>query len=73
MSVWWRSSLETLAKHRNPLFCRALGITLLIIAIDTLHTLHLGVLKRFVMWFFWKLFELDVFGVAGQNRYTAEE
>ena len=47
--VFWRPSAETVSKHNNPLFSPSLGVGLGTIAIDTLHCLHLGVLKRFVM------------------------
>ena len=47
--VFWRPSAETVSKHNNPLFSPSLGVGLGTIAIDTLHCLHPGVLKRFVM------------------------
>ena len=41
--LFWRSSLETRARRRNPLFDEVLGIWLNSIAIDSLHAMHLGV------------------------------
>ena len=35
-----------------------------------LRCLHLGVLKRFVMWFLWRLFEADIVGVSTSKLHT---
>lgn len=71
--LFWRPATETLAKHRNPLLSPSLGTGLGTLAIDTLHTLHLGVLKRFVMWFLWRVVDRDVYGVARAGHRTADE
>lgn len=43
---FWRRSLETAARHRNPLFSASLGVTpLTVIGVDSLHTVALGVCK----------------------------
>eukprot|EP00969_Alexandrium_andersonii_P246987 10915701-Alexandrium_andersonii.AAC.1 len=51
--LFWRPSRETKVRHRNPLFdgpthADVLGISVLSLAIDTLHTLNLGVYQEFV-------------------------
>ena len=51
------------SKHRNPLFIEGTGITLDCIALDTLHTLHLGVVVRYVTAVFWHLLEQDAWRV----------
>ena len=70
--LWWRPSSETLTKHRNPLLSEALGITVGAIAIAALHALHIGVLKRIVMRYIWKLFERDVYGVVSAGSHIRE-
>jgi hypothetical protein len=41
--IFWKLSAQTKTKHRNPLFLDDTGITMATLAIDILHTLHLGV------------------------------
>ena len=43
--VFWRPALETMTRHRNPIFSRATGITISCLTVDTLHCLFLGVLQ----------------------------
>ena len=71
--VFWRPSAETVSKHNNPLFSPSLGVGLGTIAIDTLHCLHLGVLKRFVVWFLWRRFEADIFGLSASKLHNQEQ
>ena len=71
--LFWRVSQETLTRHRNPIFCQALGIGISSLCIDTLHTLHLGVIKRFCMWGIWFFMEVDLFGVGGSGDYNEDE
>eukprot|EP00969_Alexandrium_andersonii_P263012 11626552-Alexandrium_andersonii.AAC.1 len=44
--LFWRPSAETKARHRNPIFDDVLGTTLCTLAVDTLHTLNLGVFQE---------------------------
>ena len=58
--IFWRVGEETLARHRNPILDPALGVSVVrSIAIDTLHTLHLGVFKSWVKVVLWKLLLSD--------------
>jgi hypothetical protein len=53
--TFWRTSNETKTKHRNPLFHESTGVVVDALAIDNLHTLHLGVFKHYVMLVLWFL------------------
>jgi hypothetical protein len=67
--MFWRTTSETLAKHRNPLFNEKLGINpYRTLAIDPLHDIHLGVLLRFVTHVFWCLLLADVFKTRSGNK-----
>jgi hypothetical protein len=72
--VFWRSSKQTRTTHRNPLFDLTLGISTACIAIDALHTLHLGVFKHFVQLVFWLLIDCNYcFDEATARMKTKEE
>ena len=53
--VFWRPSLDSHTKHRNPILDERIGITTTTaLAIDVLHCVHLGVMLtfcRYVIWF----------------------
>ena len=51
--VFWKGSHR--AKHRNPLFSAAIGITPFLILVDLLHAFYLGVLKSFAVELVWEL------------------
>ena len=53
--LFWRPGNQTHALHRNPLFDARLGVTLQLLMIDALHTLHLGALKEWTMHALWLL------------------
>ena len=61
--TFWRRSNETRVRHRCPLFDTALGITLVTIAIDSLHCMNLGVCKEYCMHLIWELILVNAFGV----------
>ena len=68
--VFWRTSEESVARHRNPLFSERLGITpYKSMTIDTLHCLYLGIMLVWCKICVWVLLQAGVFGGAG----TAEE
>ena len=67
--IFWRSARQSIATHRNPLFCMRLGITTKRILIDHLHTLFLGVVLCFCMHFCWLVFDTNLWNSYG----TAEE
>jgi hypothetical protein len=57
--VFWRSQNEPICKHRCEVFSIP-GVTLLSLAIDILHTLHLGVYKSYCMTAIWACIDKDV-------------
>jgi hypothetical protein len=64
--VFWRVSNESLARHRNPLFCAVLGMTpRRSLAVDELHALNLGVLNDFARMALWFLISSNIFGNVG--------
>lgn len=68
--VFWRPTLETLARHRNPLFSQALGLTPgRSMTVDVLHALHLGVLNGFCKHALWHM----LLGGAWGRRETVDE
>jgi len=73
--VFWRPQAESLVKHRNPLFDRAIGVGLATFGIDSLHTLHLGIYQKLVARVWWLLLLQDAWGVAAQagGRANQEE
>ncbi len=74
---FWRRSEETRARHRNPLFDSperpAIGINILSLALDVLHTIHLGCAQYVVLASLWALFAIDVFGtgISGMEERVA--
>lgn len=59
---FWRRSSESMTKHRFPLFCDDVGISPASLALDLLHTFHLGVLTAFNKHAIWCLLEAKVWG-----------
>jgi hypothetical protein len=69
-ATFWRPSLETLTRHRNPLFCDATGMhPSRCITIDTLHTFCLAVLN---VWAKLAMWQLLLSGVFGKMHYADE-
>ena len=52
-ALFWRTRSTTRTMHRNPLFDPNVGVTVDSFAIDTLHTLFLGVIQEFVKTILW--------------------
>jgi hypothetical protein len=69
--LFWRQSLETRARHRNPLWDASLGITLDSLMIDKLHTLYLGPVSSFCCHALWQHILADAFGTeaVGENLH----
>ena len=61
--LFWRASLETITKHRNPL-TRVPGHGYATYAFDALHTLLLGVVQNWCMFVFWSCINGDVWNVG---------
>jgi hypothetical protein len=68
--IFWRKSLDTLTRHRNPLFNDATGLSpKRSMTIDTLHALYLGVLNTWAKTATWFLLVSGLFG----NLHYADE
>ena len=70
--LFWRSSQETRARHRNPLFDANIGIGVSRFAIDTLHCLDLGVFKNFCMELFWALLIANAWHIEAPDQETRD-
>lgn len=75
MVLFWKLRTQTWAHHRNPLFAGDIGVSIDSLAIDTLHTLNLGLYQKFVATVWWALLLSDAFNVAGSlgNRNNQAE
>ena len=63
--TFWSQDRESWTKHRNPLLDEpTIGMGIEIFAVDTLHTLNLGVYQKMVAKVFWSLLARDIFYVA---------
>ena len=73
--LFWSHQDETSAKHRNPLLDPEIGVGLGTFAIDTLHTLNLGIYQKFLARAWWALVEADAWNVIPQmgGRRNIEE
>ena len=73
--LFWAHQDETWAKHRNPLLDPEIGVGLGTFAIDTLHTLNLGIYQKFLAKAWWTLVAADAWGVLPQmgGRRNIEE
>jgi hypothetical protein len=69
--VFWRTTAETITKHRNPLFSATTGINLESLTVDTLHCFYLGVLQVYCSRVVWSLVEADVWETRNQGHTTA--
>ena len=68
--VFWRSSNESLARHRNPILDAEIGLSpKRALSIDPLHCLYLGVFRIWCMVVIWKLIVNHAYARVG----TAEE
>lgn len=66
--LFWRPSLETLCKHRCPLWDASIGVTAVrCIAVDLLHALFLGPMQTLCRYIIWELLKANVFGVVGES------
>jgi hypothetical protein len=69
---FWRVSEETHARHRNPLFSSATGISLQTLGIDWLHTLSLGCFQSYLARLLWDLIMVNAWSVPGPPAAHAE-
>lgn len=71
--IFWRTSRETLSRHRNPLFSVQLGITVWrSLTSDLLHTLYLGVFHSFCRMAVWALILSGAWGGHGTQDEFVE-
>lgn len=63
--TFWRTSVQTGSRHRNPLFSEATRVSPQSLGIDWLHTLSLGVFPHFLGYLVWAMFDKNVFGTPG--------
>ena len=57
--TFWRTSVQKGILHRCPLFAEGLGLSHSSFCLDVLHTLHLGIMNRYVHGVFMRLFAGD--------------
>ena len=66
--VFWRSSMETVCRHRNPIFIRELGLSpYKVLTIDLLHCLFLSILNAFCQYVILFLLECGTWGPYGSE------
>ena len=62
-ATFWRLARETLTRHRNPLFCAAIGMgPITCLTIDILHGWHFGPMLAFVSYVLWQLVLSGIWG-----------
>ena len=72
-AVFWRTSAETLARHRCPLFCQELGLSpQRSLTVDLLHAAYLGVFKIWCRVALWFLILSGAFGNIGTVEETIQ-
>ena len=72
LATFWRRSCETSARHRNPIFGPATGVSVQNIGIDWLHILSLGVIQLFLMNLIWDLVHSNVMNITGSMQNVFE-
>ena len=69
--VFWRPSEEGIAKHRCPLFAPSFGLApSRALALDILHTLHLGVANSFAVLLIWRLILGGAWGPSAGDYFA---
>ena len=66
--TFWNSSLETMTRHRNPLFQRRLGVSLRSLTVDILHCFYLGNFQVFACYLLWHMLEHNVWDRTGTQE-----
>ena len=69
----WGTKVQTMAKHRNPIFARSLGVTPERLCTDELHALHLGVFQVYILEVLWRMVEANVYAVPATDQETLLE
>jgi hypothetical protein len=64
--IFWRVSDESLARHRNPLFCVEIGVSpTKNLTVDELHAVNLGVMQWWCKHAIWHVISCGVYGNVG--------
>ena len=70
--VFWDRSRETIARHRNPLFSRTLGLTIESLVADEMHTVFLGPMQDAVLAVFWRCIDANVYAVGAPLAWDVQ-
>ena len=71
--LFWRTSCETVTKHRNPLFGPRGYIVVTMICADILHTIYLGVMKKYLAELFWAWIRIDAWATGATTLGERQE
>ena len=71
--TFWRRQNNTAAVHRNPLFNARTGLSVQNLAIDVLHTLHLGVFKSYCTTALWSLIQADAWNTREPTAEVSDK
>jgi len=67
--LFWRSTRQTMTRHRNPIF-DVDGVSHDVIVIDILHSVFLGVAQVWILGAFWNMMDENVYNVTATDRGT---
>lgn len=71
--LFWRPSMETLTRHRNPIFGPVTQLQPeLAMTIDTLHVLYLGVIAVYNKHVVWEVLSMGLWGYKPTGKETLE-
>jgi len=70
--LFWRPAMETVTRHRNPLFNRSTGVSPDTLKVDPLHCLYLGVFQVHIARVVWGLFDADGWNVGALDGNWTE-
>ena len=69
VATFWRTSCETRAKHRNPLYNPAIGISVQLFLVDMLHCFYLGLLQTFSCALVWEMIICNCWNVTVHRNW----
>jgi hypothetical protein len=69
--TFWRTSSETMCKHRCALFSHRSHLLPETLCVDELHTMHLGVFHEFNLAVFWQILDCDALQIRGSLAQDA--
>ena len=68
---FWRQRVDVFVIHRLPLFDPVIGVTIMSVAIDMLHTMNLGVYQLWCLFCLWALINQNAWNLS--KNFTAKE